>query len=105
MFSGATPLTSYGHQHTTFRIGDHSVHIDHLTATGAGPGFRLQAALIFVDGVFRGRAWVFGRLGGGGNCYPARARVTEGVCVTVSHGFGAYERLPAIRLEQVARTR
>jgi len=98
VFSGESPLTTYAHQHAAFRVRGHDIHVDLIAATGSGPGFGLDAVLIFVDGVFRGRAWVFGCLGGSGNNFPAEARIDESSYVAVSYEPGQFgtSRLPHI---------
>lgn len=94
------PLTSASHTHAAFVVADHEVHIDHINATGGGPGFSLGAVVIHVDGVFRGSGWVFGSLGGGGNSFPALARIDEMLAVAVDHRSRLYTRAPYVELRR-----
>jgi len=86
----------YTHKHCTILIAASVVHIDLLRASGHGPGWSLNAAFIHVDGTFRGRAWVFGCVGGGGNNFPAVAIVDADHAVSVEYEFGGYGDLPNV---------
>jgi hypothetical protein len=95
------PLTSASHRHAAFIVADHNVHVDVIHGSGSGPGFGLNAMLIHVDGEFRGSAWVYGCLGGGGNCFPVVARISEALAVVGDYPPMGYMGLPFVVVRQV----
>jgi hypothetical protein len=52
--------------------------------------------LIHVNGVFRASAWVYGCLGGGGNNFPAIARLDAVLAVVGDYPEAGYGGVPSI---------
>ena len=67
----------------------------HIACDGEYLAFGLRAVLIHVDGTFRGRAWVFGCLGGSGNNFPAMAAINDVFSLKADFP-GKYEGMPTL---------
>jgi hypothetical protein len=99
------PLRTAMHRHAAFEVVGHNVHIDLIGGTGGSPGFSLRALLVYVDGEFRGSAWIYGCLGGNGYSFPCVTRINDSLAVYGNYLAGRCDGMPYVHVRRASPPR